>query len=83
MLPTCQLERARFTLAAVLDLATRTIVAWSMRNHMRSELTVAALMMARQWQRPATGLIIRGKFKVWLYAQGGHARNAKYGPQRR
>lgn len=44
-------------LAAVLDLATRKIVGWSMRDHMRSELTVAALMMARQRQRPAAGLI--------------------------
>ena len=44
-------------LAAVLDLATRKIVGWSMRDHRRSELTVAALMMARQRQRPAAGLI--------------------------
>jgi putative transposase len=44
-------------LAAVLDLATRKIVGWSMRDHMRAELTVAALMMAAQRQRPAAGLI--------------------------
>jgi len=31
-------------LAAVLNLATRKIVGWSMRTHMRTELTVAALM---------------------------------------
>ena len=30
-------------LAAVLDLATRKIVGWSMRDHMRTELPLAAL----------------------------------------
>lgn len=44
-------------LAAVLDLATRKIVGWSMREHMRTELPLAALMMATQRQRPAEGLI--------------------------
>lgn len=44
-------------LAAVLDLATRKIVGWSMRDHMRTELPLAALMMAAQRQRPADGLI--------------------------
>ena len=44
-------------LAAVLDLATRKIVGWSMRDHMRTELPLAALMMATQRQRPTAGLI--------------------------
>ncbi|SFF29532.1 Integrase core domain-containing protein [Methylobacterium sp. 13MFTsu3.1M2] len=44
-------------MAAVLDLATRKIVGWSMRDHMRAELSVAASMMAAQRQRPAAGLI--------------------------
>ena len=44
-------------LAAVLDLATRKIVGWSMRDHMRTELPLAALMMAAQRRRPAEGLI--------------------------
>ena len=44
-------------LPAVLDLATRKIVGWSMRDHMRTELPLAALMMAAQRQRPAEGLI--------------------------
>ncbi len=44
-------------LAAVLDLATRKIVGWAMRDHMRTELPLAALMMAAQRQRPARGLI--------------------------
>ena len=30
-------------LAAVLDLATRKVVGWAMRDHMRTELTTAAL----------------------------------------
>ncbi len=42
-------------LAAVLDLATRKIVGWSMRAHMRTDLTSAALMMANQQQRPGAG----------------------------
>jgi transposase InsO family protein len=44
-------------LAAVLDLGTRKIVGWAMRDHMRTELPLAALMMAAQRQRPAEGLI--------------------------
>jgi len=44
-------------LAAVLDLATRKIVGWAMRDHMRTELALSALMMALQRQRPGRGLI--------------------------
>lgn len=44
-------------LAAVLDLATRKVVGWSMREHLRAELTCAALVMATQRQRPAPGLL--------------------------
>ena len=44
-------------LAVVLDLATRKIVGGSMRDHIRTALTVAALMMATQRQRPGAGLI--------------------------
>jgi putative transposase len=44
-------------LAAVLDLATRKVVGWSMRQHMRAELTCVALTMAVQRQRPAPGLL--------------------------
>ncbi len=44
-------------LAVVLDLATRKVVGWSMRDHMRTELTTAALMMAAQRPRPAAGLV--------------------------
>ena len=45
------------TLSAVLDLATRKIVGWAMRGHMRTELALSALMMAVQRQRPGRGLI--------------------------
>jgi putative transposase len=44
-------------LAAVLDLATRKVVGWAMRDHMRTELTLGALIMATQRQRPEPGLI--------------------------
>ena len=44
-------------LAALLDLATRMIVCWSMRDHMRAELPLAALMMGAQRQRPSEGSI--------------------------
>lgn len=44
-------------LAAVLDLATHKAVGWSMREHMRAELTCAALTMAIQRQRSALGAL--------------------------
>lgn len=44
-------------LAAVLDLATRKVVGWAMRDHLRTELTLGALIMAAQRQRPSAGLI--------------------------
>lgn len=44
-------------LAAVLDLYSRKIVGWAMRDHMRTELPLAALTMAIQRQRPQPGLI--------------------------
>src|SRR5918993_2964751 len=44
-------------LAAVLDLATRKVVGWAMREHLRTELAAAALLMATQRQRPGPGLI--------------------------
>lgn len=44
-------------LAAVMDLHTRKIIGWSMRDNMRAELATSALTMAIQRQRPAPGLI--------------------------
>jgi putative transposase len=43
-------------LAVVLDLFTRKIVGWAMRDHMRAELTIAALTMAIPRQKPPPGL---------------------------
>ena len=43
-------------LAVILDLFTRKVVGWAMRDHMRAELTIAALIMAIQRQRPGAGL---------------------------
>jgi putative transposase len=44
-------------LAAVMDLHSRRIVGWSMRDHLRAEGALAALQMALQRQRPEPGLI--------------------------
>jgi transposase-like protein len=44
-------------MAAVMDLHTRKIVGWSMRDHLRAELATSALMMAIQRQRPGPGLV--------------------------
>ena len=41
----------------ILDLFTRKVVGWAMRDHMRAELTIAALAMAIQRRRPRAGLI--------------------------
>jgi putative transposase len=44
-------------LAVVLDWFTRKVIGWAMRDHMRAELTIAALTMAIQRRHPAAGLI--------------------------
>jgi putative transposase len=44
-------------LAAVTDCFSRRIVGWSMAEHMRSELVVAALEMAVSRRRPGEGLV--------------------------
>jgi putative transposase len=44
-------------LAVILDLFTRKVVGWAMRDHMRAELTMAALTMAIQRRRPGPGLV--------------------------
>jgi len=50
-------EEGWLYLAVVLDLFTRKIVGWAMRDHMQAELTIAALTMAIQRQKPPPGLI--------------------------
>jgi putative transposase len=57
---TCNLNQFigdRLYLAAIMDLCTRKIIGWAMRDHMRVELTLVALSMAIQRQRPGEGLI--------------------------
>ncbi len=44
-------------LATVLDLASRRIVGWAMRETLEAELTLAALRMALADRRPAPGLV--------------------------
>ena len=44
-------------LAVILDVFTRKVVGWAMCEHMRAELTIAALIMAIQRRRPGAGLI--------------------------
>jgi len=44
-------------LAAILDLATRRIVGWSMARHMRTELVESAMRSALIWRKPASKLM--------------------------
>lgn len=44
-------------LATVIDLASRRVVGFAVRDHMRTELVIAAMEMALQGRRPAPGLI--------------------------
>ena len=44
-------------LAAVMDLFSRKIVGWAMRDHMQVELASSALTMAVRQRQPGTGLI--------------------------
>lgn len=44
-------------LAAIMDLCTRKIVGWAMRETLHAELVIAAWLMAIQRQRPGPGLI--------------------------
>jgi len=44
-------------LAAIIDLATRMIVGWSMARHMRTELVESALLNALAWRAPASKLV--------------------------
>ncbi len=60
-------------LAAMLDLATREIVGWSMRDHMRAEPPLAAPVMGAQRQRPAEGLICHSD-RGGRYASEAHGK---------
>ena len=56
-----------------MDLFSRKIVGWAMRDHLRTELPLAALMMALQRQRPGAGLIHHSDRGV-RYASDGYRR---------
>lgn len=61
-------------LAAVLDVYARRIVGWSIADHLRSELVVDALEMARWRRRPAPGRTVlhsdRGvQYTSWAFGQ--------------
>jgi putative transposase len=56
LIKTCFQTTRTLYLAVVLDLFTRKIVDWAMRDLMRAELTIAALTMAIQRQKPPPGL---------------------------
>jgi hypothetical protein len=58
----------------------RKVVGWTMRDHMRQELTIAALTMAIQRQRPGLGLIHHSDRDVVMNED--HTRNRKVnGPE--
>jgi len=44
-------------LAVVMDLCSRKIIGWSLKNHMRTELVLSALNMAINCRKPQKGLI--------------------------
>jgi putative transposase len=57
--------------AAVLDVFSRVIVGWSIADHMRAELVVDALEMARWRRRPGPGAVVhsdRGsQYTSWIF----------------
>ncbi|GJD97765.1 IS3 family transposase ISMdi5 [Methylobacterium iners] len=57
----------------VLDLATRKVMGWAMRDHPRTELAASALLMAFQRQRPEPGLIQHSD-RGCQYASGEYRR---------
>src|SRR3712207_6782831 len=57
--------------AAVLDVFSRVVVGWSIADHMRAELVVGALEMARWRRRPPAGAVApsdRGsQYTSWIF----------------
>jgi len=51
------------------------VVGWAMRDHMRAELTIAALTMAIQRRRPGAGLVHHSD----RGSQGGFKRSSQHG----
>ena len=63
-------------LAVILDLFSRKVVGWAMRDHLRTELPLAALTMAIQRQRPPPGLIHHSD-RGSQYAAGDYRKTLK------
>jgi putative transposase len=66
-------------LAAVLDLHTRKIVGWSMRETLRTEIAIEALDMAIERQRPSPGLIHHSDRGIQYAAEAYRQRLARSG----
>jgi putative transposase len=66
-------EQGWLYLAAVLDGCSRKVVGWAMADHLRAELALDALQMARQRRQPARGLICHSD-RGSQYTAGVYAR---------
>jgi putative transposase len=75
-------------LAVVLDLASRRVVGWAMRETLDAELALSALRMALATRRPAPGLVHHsdrgvqyacGEYRALLAAHGFHASMSRTG----
>jgi putative transposase len=75
-------------LAVVLDLASRRVVGWAMRETLEADLALAALRMALATRRPAPGLIHHsdrgvqyacGEYRALLAAHGAVASMSRRG----
>ena len=61
-------------LATELDCCSRKIVGWSLADHLRTELPLAALQMALHRRRPARGCLIRHSDRGSQYTSGDFQR---------
>ncbi len=66
-------------LAAIIDLHTRKIVGWSMRQTLHTEIALDALNMAVERQRPAPGLIHHSDRGIQYAAEAYRSALARYG----
>lgn len=64
-------SEGRIYVAAVLDCFSRRVVGWSIADHVRAELVVDALEMAKWKRRPAPGTVVhsdRGpQYTSWIF----------------
>jgi len=66
-------------LAGIMDLCTRKIVGWAMRETLHAEIVIAAWLMAVQRQRPGPGLIHHSDRGVQYACEAFRAELAKSG----